>query len=210
MKRSFKITLICLLCLALALPFCSCGKETVTTDAETTGTPAETTGTTAETEGTTEPVTDTAEPDTEPQTEPADTTDTSAETEAGPQETTALPEQTTAEEETSEEVTATSPETTTEGAGHTHSYKETVVKEAGCEESGLIRYTCTCGDSYEETVPALGHDLVKIAVFPASAYIDGYTLYKCSRCGIMEKGDIVPKTGGAIELPDVPVGQDDD
>ena len=42
---------------------------------------------------------------------------------------------------------------------HTHSY--TVSKTtATCTETGLTTYICSCGDSYTESAPALGHNMV--------------------------------------------------
>ena len=40
---------------------------------------------------------------------------------------------------------------------HTHSYTETVTKEPTCTEAGEKTYTCDCGDSYIEEIPATGH-----------------------------------------------------
>ena len=49
---------------------------------------------------------------------------------------------------------------------HEHSYTSTT-REATCTVNGVITYRCACGDSYEETIPALGHN-----------YVNGI----CSRC----------------------------
>ena len=54
---------------------------------------------------------------------------------------------------------------------HKHSYTETVTKPATCLEKGEKIFSCSCGDSYTETVEALGHDVV-----------DG----TCSRCDYVE------------------------
>jgi hypothetical protein len=40
---------------------------------------------------------------------------------------------------------------------HTHRYEQTEVSEPPCTEPGYIRYTCRCGDSYTEELPATGH-----------------------------------------------------
>ncbi len=39
---------------------------------------------------------------------------------------------------------------------HEHSYSA-VTTEATCDKAGSIVYTCSCGDTYTETIPALGH-----------------------------------------------------
>lgn len=51
---------------------------------------------------------------------------------------------------------------------HTHSYTESITKEPTCTEEGEKTYTCGCGDSYTEEIPAKGHN-----------YKDGI----CSECG---------------------------
>lgn len=40
---------------------------------------------------------------------------------------------------------------------HEHSYVETITKEPTCTEAGEKTYTCDCGDSYTEEIPAKGH-----------------------------------------------------
>lgn len=40
---------------------------------------------------------------------------------------------------------------------HTHNYVETITKEPTCTETGEKTYTCDCGDSYTEEIPAKGH-----------------------------------------------------
>jgi len=40
--------------------------------------------------------------------------------------------------------------------GHTHNYTSEVTKEATCEEPGVMTYTCGCGNSYTEPIPATG------------------------------------------------------
>lgn len=40
---------------------------------------------------------------------------------------------------------------------HIHQYLETVVKPATCTEDGEKNMVCSCGDSYTEIIPAMGH-----------------------------------------------------
>lgn len=54
---------------------------------------------------------------------------------------------------------------------HTHNYKETIEKEAICTDLGKKTYTCDCGDSFVEAIPAIGHN-----------YVDGV----CTNCGLKE------------------------
>lgn len=42
-------------------------------------------------------------------------------------------------------------------ATHTHSYTSKVTKAATCTADGTKTYTCSCGDSYTETIKATGH-----------------------------------------------------
>ena len=41
--------------------------------------------------------------------------------------------------------------------GHTHHYNRWVSKEATCTVQGVKAYNCSCGSSYSESIPALGH-----------------------------------------------------
>ena len=47
-----------------------------------------------------------------------------------------------------------------ETPAHTHSYTETVTTAATCTTAGVKTYTCACGDSYTEEIPATGHSYV--------------------------------------------------
>lgn len=40
---------------------------------------------------------------------------------------------------------------------HKHNYVETITKEPTCTETGEKKYTCDCGNSYTEVIPAKGH-----------------------------------------------------
>ena len=41
--------------------------------------------------------------------------------------------------------------------GHSHSYSEKITEEPTCTANGTKIYTCSCGKSYSETIPATGH-----------------------------------------------------
>ncbi len=54
------------------------------------------------------------------------------------------------------------------GETHTHSYTSEITTPATCTTAGTRTYTCSCGDTYTEAIPAIGH-----------TYVDGV----CSVCG---------------------------
>ena len=64
---------------------------------------------------------------------------------------------------------------------HTHSYTSKVTKKATCTVSGVRTYSCSCGDSYTETIPAPGHDYTVTTVAPTTTSM-GYDLHTCSVC----------------------------
>ena len=66
---------------------------------------------------------------------------------------------------------------------HKHNYIAAVVKEATCTEAGEKKYTCACGDSYTESIPALGHNYTSRVTKKPTVYAEGVMTYTCSRCG---------------------------
>ena len=46
-------------------------------------------------------------------------------------------------------------------------YTGSITKEATCTEAGVRSYTCSCGDSYTENIPATGHSLSLIHILSA-------------------------------------------
>ncbi len=68
---------------------------------------------------------------------------------------------------------------------HTHTYTSAVTTEPTCTTDGITTYTCTCGDTYTDPIPALGH-------------IDEDNNGYCDRSGcgeMMTGGDHCPKCG---------------
>ncbi|MBR5408107.1 MAG: InlB B-repeat-containing protein, partial [Lachnospiraceae bacterium] len=84
---------------------------------------------------------------------------------------------------------------------HNHSYTGRVTKPATCTETGVMTYTCSCGDSYPVSIPIDpdNHDFDegKITV-PATVLSDGLKTFACSRCGAT-KTEIIPKLAPATE-----------
>ena len=86
----------------------------------------------------------------------------------------------------------------TDPPAQSHDYRQTASTAATCTEAGSVTYTCAdCGDSYTETVPALGHDY-------AAADDAGDTIYTCTRCGeqhseLLPREYVSVKTGRTTE-----------
>ena len=86
----------------------------------------------------------------------------------------------------------------TDPPAQSHDYRQTASTAATCTEAGSVTYTCTdCGDSYTETVPALGHNY-------AAADDAGDTIYTCTRCGeqhseLLPREYVSVKTGKTTE-----------
>ena len=81
------------------------------------------------------------------------------------------------------------------GADHAHSYSSVVTTQPTCTLPGVKTYTCTCGDSYTENIPAKGHSwAVKTQVFTeygddGEVIQQGYTIFRCSACGEEYRND---------------------
>ena len=86
----------------------------------------------------------------------------------------------------------------TDPPAQSHDYHQTASTAATCTEAGSVTYTCAdCGDSYTETVPALGHNY-------AAADDAGDTIYTCMRCGeqhseLLPREYVSVKTGKTTE-----------
>lgn len=76
-----------------------------------------------------------------------------------------------------------------------HNYKLEATVEPTCTTPGKRVYTCTThvGETYEETIDALGHHFTERMEVVAPTYTsEGYTIYKCANCGETEKREFVP------------------
>ena len=84
-------------------------------------------------------------------------------------------------------------------ADHVHSYQEVSRTAPTCTEDGVTTYRCeTCGDTYTETTPALGHDYKAVVTSPTCTE-KGYTTYTCKRCGDHYTADEVAALGHDYE-----------
>ncbi|MCD7859386.1 MAG: hypothetical protein LUH51_04340, partial [Firmicutes bacterium] len=80
-----------------------------------------------------------------------------------------------------------------------HSYTSEVTTEATCTEDGVITYTCSvCGDTYTETISALGHEWGEgVITTEATCTEEGVLTYTCSRCG-ETKTEAISATGHTV------------
>ena len=65
---------------------------------------------------------------------------------------------------------------------HIHSYTSETIKEATHISHGTIRYTCSCGDWYDEIIFSPGHSYEKKVLIETTHENDGLIRYECS-CG---------------------------
>ena len=82
---------------------------------------------------------------------------------------------------------------------HTHSYESTVTKQPTCTEEGETTYTCSCGKTYTEAIPATGHNYQVTDSKEVSCEEDGYTTYVCANCGDTYS-DMVTHPGHTYEI----------
>ena len=75
---------------------------------------------------------------------------------------------------------------------HKHNYKSEVTTEPTCTKEGILTYTCECGDSYTEKIPAVGHKYIW------EDNGDGTETQKCTVCGAI--GNTRSKNAGDITV----------
>ena len=97
--------------------------------------------------------------------------------------------QTEQEEQPGEET----PEEPEEPEPHEHNFKLVSKTEPNCVKSGAEFYRCECGESYTVTIEKLGHSYTAIKTVKPTTTAQGYTLYRCTRCGNEVKKDLVAR-----------------
>lgn len=65
---------------------------------------------------------------------------------------------------------------------HKHSYTSKVTKTATCKAEGVKTYTCSCGDTYTESIAKAPHKYTDKVTKPTCTN-GGYTTHTCSECG---------------------------
>lgn len=70
---------------------------------------------------------------------------------------------------------------------HTHSYSSSVTKQPTCSAAGTRTYTCSCGKSYTESIPATGNhtwkDQYELKKIPAQTHEEAIGIEICNGCG---------------------------
>jgi len=80
------------------------------------------------------------------------------------------------------------------GDTHDHYYTWEVSTPATCTTAGVMLWSCDCGDSYTESIPATGHSYTSKVTTEATCSTDGVRTYTCSACGYSYTQKI-PATG---------------
>lgn len=94
---------------------------------------------------------------------------------------------------------------------HSHSYTSKITKEATCTEDGVETFTCSCGATYTEAIPAKGHSWGDYVITHAVSGRDGTKTRTCSVCHIIEDEKIPYKfylgvtSGNTVDMT---VGED--
>ena len=80
---------------------------------------------------------------------------------------------------------------------HVHSYTSAVTTKATCEGKGVMTFTCSCGDTYTEEIPATGHKSVTDKAVAATCTENGKTEGEhCSVCNkVLKAQEKVPALG---------------
>lgn len=78
---------------------------------------------------------------------------------------------------------------------HVHKYTMQITKQANCGSTGIKTFTCACGDSYTDTIPATGsHTFSDKITTEATCIKQGIRTYTCTVCGD-SKTETIPATG---------------
>ena len=74
---------------------------------------------------------------------------------------------------------------------HEHSYSSEATTPATCTQDGVMTYTCQCGETYTEVIPASGHTMGgwKVAVEPTTT-VSGVLRRQCKNCDYFEEMDM--------------------
>ncbi|MBQ8763502.1 MAG: leucine-rich repeat domain-containing protein [Clostridia bacterium] len=75
---------------------------------------------------------------------------------------------------------------------HTHVYNSLITTPATCTQTGIITYTCDCGDSYMETMPPIGHTIGgwQVVIEPTFE-TEGKKIKTCTDCSVTLEESII-------------------
>ncbi|MBR6533946.1 MAG: hypothetical protein IKT65_00085 [Clostridia bacterium] len=83
----------------------------------------------------------------------------------------------------------------TEKPEHKHNYTSKVTSEAKCDKDGIKTFTCSCGDTYTEKIPAIDHTWGEWQQTAEPAYnVKGEETRTCKNCPATEKRDVASLT----------------
>lgn len=77
---------------------------------------------------------------------------------------------------------------------HTHSWENKKAGPISCTTDSVITYTCSCGETKQETVPAPGHDMKDDPILNPTCTEKGEQTKRCKRCSYVLVIEI-PATG---------------
>ncbi len=81
---------------------------------------------------------------------------------------------------------------------HTHSYTSKITTQATCTTSGIMTYTCKCGDTYTKTIPAKGHTSSNWMIDKQPAVsVKGSKHKECTVCHKVLETAVIPALGAA-------------
>ena len=76
---------------------------------------------------------------------------------------------------------------------HEHSYTSEVVTEATCTQTGTMKFTCECGDTYVEDIPMTEHTPGEWAVAKSATLTSpGLEELACTKCGTVIESREIP------------------
>ncbi len=78
------------------------------------------------------------------------------------------------------------------GTVHTHSYTSKVTKTATCTATGIMTYTCSCGESYTKSIAKKAHTYKKTTT-KATTSKNGSVVEKCTVCGNVKSNVAIAK-----------------
>ena len=83
-------------------------------------------------------------------------------------------------------------------APHVHEFVVTKTQKAYCSKDGYKKLKCSCGETKEEVIPKLGHNVEYYSTTPATCTTPCVVKYKCTRCSYEELEETAPALGHSL------------